>query len=60
MDELLQGKLVITVGGERDYRALRLDKADYDTFDLQEHFFVQKQNEHGIRENHSLRSEMLK
>jgi hypothetical protein len=58
--KLLQGKLVITVGGEGDFNALGLKMKDngFKCFDLQSHFFVQKSNEYGdeIREPHSLRS----
>jgi hypothetical protein len=57
---LLKGKLVVTIGGESDYRALGIEMGDpeYKLFDLQSHFFVEKKNERdvGIREGHSLRS----
>jgi hypothetical protein len=57
---LLKGKLVVTIGGESDYRALGIEIGDpeYKLFDLQSHFFVEKKNERdvGIREGHSLRS----
>lgn len=54
----LSGKLVVTVGGGGDFLALGLEMADFDVFDLQSHFFNEKENEHGIsvREGHSLRS----
>jgi hypothetical protein len=56
--EILKGKLVITIGGESDFRALGLEMADFKYFELQSHFFVEKRNEHDveIREGHSLRS----
>jgi hypothetical protein len=57
---LLQGKLVITVGGGGDFNSLGLKMKDngFNCFDLQSHFFVRKINEYGddIREPHSLRS----
>lgn len=58
MKQKLQGKLIITVGGRGDFESLGLDIANYDCFDLQQHFFVKKYNEYEmpIREGHSLRS----
>lgn len=58
--DLFRGKLVVTCGGISDYHALNLamNGEDFDTFDLQSHWFIDKVNEHGvtIREQHSLRS----
>ena len=58
VEEMFEGKLVITVGGRPDFAALGLEMANFDYFDLQSHFFIQKVNENGImvREGHSLRS----
>lgn len=58
MKRKLEGKLIITVGGRGDFESLGLEMANYDCFDLQQHFFVRKFNEYEmpIREGHSLRS----
>lgn len=58
VSELLKDKLVITIGGESDFRALGLDMADFDIFELQSHFYTFKPNRDGvyIREGHSLKS----
>ncbi|CAL8110814.1 unnamed protein product [Orchesella dallaii] len=58
MEDLMQNKLVVTVGGQSDYDALGLEIADFDYFDLQSHWYYEKVNEHGslVRHSHSLRS----
>jgi hypothetical protein len=55
---IITGKLVITIGGDRDFESLGLNRFDFEIFDLQDHFCVVKTNEKGveIREPHSLRS----
>lgn len=55
--KLLKGKLVVTVGGDKDFASLGLDTWDFETFDLQDHFFATKSTPKGeIREPLSLRS----
>jgi hypothetical protein len=56
--KLIAGKLIVTVGGDKDFESLGLSSYDFETFDLQDHFFVSKENANGVkvREPHSLRS----
>jgi len=56
--EILKEKLVITCGGESDYNALGLDMADFNSFDLQSHFYLDSVDRYGVinRQPHSLRS----